>query len=123
MNEKIDRTIAIANNRLKHAKLGITIQRIGNGLFLRATLPRIRIEGRTHEQLGRAVSKFFAREIPFECYALRYCWAVRTILFGLDPSLAARQMGHSVEVHQRVYHRWLAEKIQERNHHALKASP
>jgi hypothetical protein len=86
-------------------------------------LPKVRLQDRSHERLGRAVSKFFSRNIPFECYNLRHCWAVRTVLFGLDPTLAAKQMGHSVEVHQRVYHRWLDESVQERNHQALKQNP
>lgn len=45
-------------------------------------------------------------------YNLRHAWAVRTILMGWPDSLAAAQMDHSLEVHNRRYQRWL-----DRRHH------
>jgi hypothetical protein len=81
-----------------------------------------KVTGKTHEDFGRRVSKFFGRAIPFECYNLRHRWAVRTLEFGLDPTLAARQMGHSVAVHERTYHRWIDAGVHERAYKALTMS-
>jgi hypothetical protein len=70
-------------------------------------LPDINLE-RPNQAIGGAVTKAFARyELPFTPYDLRHCWAVRTLLFGMDYGMAALQMGHSVAVHRRTYHRWI----------------
>lgn len=44
---------------------------------------------------------------PFGLYNLRHAYAIRLLLAGIPSSLAARLMGHSVEIHERVYQRWL----------------
>lgn len=67
--------------------------------------------GKTNRDNGRKVNQAFRRyEVPFSPKMLRHAWAVRSISFGLDISLAAAQMGHSVEVHSKVYHRWLSDR-------------
>lgn len=67
--------------------------------------------GSANKDLGARVSRAFNRlEIPFPAYALRHCWAVRSLQFGLDLSLAAQQMGHSVQVHTETYHAWISEQ-------------
>lgn len=67
------------------------------------TLPKV--SGRNNSDLGSRVSHQFNRyEIPFPPYNLRHAWAVRSMEFGLDISLAAQQMGHSVRVHSEIYH-------------------
>ena len=43
----------------------------------------------------------------FTTYDLRHAWAVRSIRTGLPMTLCARAMGHSVQVHEGQYHRWL----------------
>ncbi|YCO48057.1 site-specific integrase [Thermosynechococcus sp. FA-CM-4201] len=60
--------------------------------------------------VGRACSQYLSAKLPFRPYDLRHAWAVRTLAFGLDLSLAAQQMGHSVQVHCQTYHRWITEK-------------
>lgn len=66
---------------------------------------------KNNSDLGHRVTRAFARlEIPFPAYALRHCWAVRSIDFGLDLSIAAQQMGHSVAVHTNQYHAWITER-------------
>ena len=60
--------------------------------------------------LGRMVTLWFGRHIPFQAYSLRHCWAIRTLEFGLDISLAAQQMGHSSQVHSELYHHWINER-------------
>lgn len=44
----------------------------------------------------------------FSAYDLRHAWAVRSIASRLPMTLCARAMGHSVAVHERTYHRWIA---------------
>jgi integrase len=42
-----------------------------------------------------------------QLYSCRHAWAVRSIRIGLNASLAAKTMGHSLAVHHDTYHRWL----------------
>ncbi len=64
--------------------------------------------------LGSRVNAQFRRYgVPFNPYLLRHAWAVRTIHFGLDSSIIAPMMGHSVQVHTRVYHQWLTRRDQQ----------
>lgn len=44
---------------------------------------------------------------PFGLYNLRHAYAIRLLMGGVPSSLAARLMGHSVGIHERVYQRWL----------------
>jgi hypothetical protein len=41
---------------------------------------------------------------------MRHAWAIRTLIFELDISWAARMMGHSVKIHSDVYHHWISQK-------------
>lgn len=69
--------------------------------------------GKNNEALGNRVTHAFKRyEIPFHPYDLRHAWAVRTIGFKLPTTLAARMMGHSVEVHERIYQQWITEEFE-----------
>ncbi|HEY9624518.1 MAG TPA: site-specific integrase [Crinalium sp.] len=68
----------------------------------------------TLQRIGQQVSIQFRRYgIPFSPYDLRHAWAVRTIHFGLPDTVAARMMGHSVTIHTRTYHRWIARRDQQ----------
>ncbi len=65
----------------------------------------------SNDGLGNTVSQAFRRmELPFTAYDLRHAWAIRSLLFGLDVSLAAQMMGHSLKVHHDTYHHWITEK-------------
>lgn len=78
------------------------------------------VTGANNTILGSKVSKAFNKlEIPFKPYDLRHCWAVRSIQFGLDISLAAQQMGHSAQVHTELYHAWISEKHHQRAYDLL----
>lgn len=80
--------------------------------------------GATNTDLGQRVTHAFSRYgLPFPPYHLRHCWAVRSLEFGLDVSLAAAQMGHSVKVHCEIYHAWITEDIHDRAYQALMANP
>lgn len=68
----------------------------------------------TLQRVGQQVTTQFRRyEIPFSPYDLRHAWAVRTILMGLPDAVAAKMMGHSVQVHNRTYHRWMTHRDQQ----------
>ncbi|MEO0457193.1 MAG: site-specific integrase, partial [Cyanobacteria bacterium P01_A01_bin.114] len=68
----------------------------------------------TLQRIGQQVTTQFRRYgIPFSPYDLRHAWAVRTILFGIPDTVAARMMGHSVQVHNRTYHRWITHRDQQ----------
>ncbi|MBE9182326.1 site-specific integrase [Oculatella sp. LEGE 06141] len=68
----------------------------------------------TLRRIGQQVTNQFCRyQIPFSPYDLRHAWAVRTIHFGLPDTVAARMMGHSVAIHNRTYHRWIARRDQQ----------
>jgi integrase len=69
---------------------------------------------RSNEKVGHSATEYFGKtaRLPFTLYTMRHCWAVRAMLYGLPDTLAAQQMGHSVEVHQRLYQRWV-----NRSHH------
>lgn len=68
----------------------------------------------TLQRIGQQVSSQFRRyNLPFSPYDLRHAWAVRTIHFGLPDTVAARMMGHSVAIHTRTYHRWIARRDQQ----------
>ncbi len=51
-----------------------------------------------------------ARSSGIQLYDLRHCWAIRSIRRNLNASLAAKTMGHSLDVHHRTYHRWLEQQ-------------
>lgn len=75
---------------------------------------------RTNVGLGNNVTHYFARKkIPFSPYDLRHAWAIRAELFGLPVSLAAQQMGHSVDVHGETYHHWINNKHQQQAYDAI----
>lgn len=74
----------------------------------------------SNRDLGHRVAVFFRRnKIPFKPYDLRHKWAVRAIELGLDVSLAAKQMGHSVRVHCDVYQRWLDDSVHQKAYDQL----
>ncbi len=70
------------------------------------------ISGRSNSDLGNRVTQTFRRnKIPFRPYDLRHAWAVRSLTMGLDLTLAAQQMGHSLAVHSQIYHHWISEAV------------
>lgn len=83
-------------------------------------LPKINLE-RNNEKVGYSATDYFGDtcKLPFKCYDLRHAWAIRTLEFGLDLSLAAQQMGHSVQVHTAQYHHWITDRHHQRAYEAL----
>lgn len=84
-------------------------------------LPRLNLE-RDNISLGHAVNEYFLDHgIPFAPYNLRHAWAVRTLVLGVPWQIAAKQMGHSAEVHEKTYHRWIKDDVSQTIHEAIKA--
>ncbi|MEG4058566.1 MULTISPECIES: site-specific recombinase [unclassified Microcoleus] len=87
-----------------------------------ATIKRPPVTGACHADYGARVCKFFARSPAGFCaYDLRHAWAIRAISFGLDVSLAAKQMGHSLNTHTQTYHLALNEREQQQAYDLLVA--
>lgn len=83
-------------------------------------LPNVNLD-RSNEKVGRSVTEYFSGlGLPFFPYALRHCWAVRTLVLGVPYEIAAKQMGHSVEVHERTYHRWIKDDVHQQVHDAVR---
>jgi integrase len=79
-------------------------------------------KGDTNSDLGACITKAFDH-LPFKPYDLRHCWAVRSLEFGMDISLAAAQMGHSVQVHSETYHHWISKDVYQRAYDRLLSNP
>lgn len=77
-------------------------------------LPKVDLD-QSNAALGHVVTSWFNRHsIPFAPYNLRHAWAIRTLVLGLDISLAAQQMGHSAKVHSELYHRWISRQYHQK---------
>jgi integrase len=70
------------------------------------------VTGKNNQILGSRVTQAFARYGLTQPYNLRHAWAIRAINF-IPIEMAARMMGHSVDVHYRTYQRWITEAHQE----------
>jgi integrase len=73
----------------------------------RKRLPAIDL-GRNHKEVGSAMRGPFRRAgVSFQPYDLRHAWALRAIYApGIGASMAAKSMGHSLQVHNANYQRW-----------------
>lgn len=80
--------------------------------------------GKRHADLGHRVSQAFRRyNLAIKPYDLRHAWAIRSLRFGMDISLAASQMGHSVQVHTQIYHRWISQDTYLKAYESLLQNP
>lgn len=71
-------------------------------------LPKLVAHDGRNDSFGRKIAQYFKRK-KFPClpYDLRHAWAARTAVYGLDPAIAAKMMGHDLTIHSRVYHRFI----------------
>jgi hypothetical protein len=94
----------------------------------RPLIPDIDLK-RNHIRLGAAVTKYFKNKtktretLPFNPYDLRHRYAVRTFEYGLKTTLAAKQMGHRLEVHNRIYHQWISHDIHQKAYTEILRNP
>lgn len=66
--------------------------------------------GVLNKRLGEKISKTFqSRNLPTP-YTLRHCWRERAIRQSINPSVAARSLGHSVAISQQHYTTWISEQ-------------
>lgn len=70
------------------------------------------INGKNNQDLSGRVCRYFKRHELGLPLNLRHAWAIRSMLFGMDVSMAAAQMGHSVKLHCETYHQWITEDQQ-----------
>lgn len=65
--------------------------------------------------------------IPVPLYAARHAYAIRLLSHGISAELGARLMGHSVEMHTRIYQHWINAKhmaaLRQRIGHKFKREP
>ncbi len=79
----------------------------------RVKLPNVNRK-RPNKDVGHEVTqKFWRLKIGIRPYDLRHAWAIRSLMDGLDVAMAAQQMGHSLQLHTKLYHKW----IQEHHYH------
>ena len=71
--------------------------------------PNIRTTGKSNKELGSKVSGWFRDRIPFSAYYLRDAYAVRCSVLGVDPAIACRWMGNSLQVYYEHYHKFISQ--------------
>ncbi len=77
-----------------------------------STLHPPNCSGKTNSDLGNRVTHAYKRlSVGFKPYGLRHAWAIRSLRFGLHPTLAAQQMGHTLDIHYRYYSYWIDEGV------------
>jgi len=88
------------------------------------TLPDIGWRENSNARNGEIVSKFISRHrkrLPgmenLRAYDLRHCYARRCLEYGLSPDFAAKLMGHSTQVHESTYRRWIDRSTWEAIYH------
>jgi integrase len=72
------------------------------------------VTGKAHSDFTNRWCSYFQNRFPFTALDLRHAWAIRTLACGLPYSEAAAQMGHSVTVHERTYHRWITRETRQK---------
>ncbi len=80
-------------------------------------LPKINknLKETTLQNIGKRITDQFNRyKLDIRPYDLRHAWAVRTILYDLPDTVAARMMGHSVSLHTQTYHHWITKRDQQK---------
>ena len=80
-------------------------------------LPKINLNLKitTLQNIGKRVTEQFKRyQLKIKPYDLRHAYAVRTILYDLPDTVAARMMGHSVNLHTQTYHHWITKRDQQK---------
>lgn len=63
------------------------------------------------ERAGKYFSDRGALDLPFTFTDMRHCWARRATEMGLDEETAARSLGHSLVVHQKIYKAWIGRQV------------
>lgn len=73
--------------------------------------PKLKKEGRSNNDIGDAVGAYLrVRKWSFTPLDLRHAYARRCYKKGFDSGFAAKSMGHSRQVHERIYSAWWGEE-------------
>jgi hypothetical protein len=89
-------------------------------MFELANIATPKITAKNNTALGDAAGQYFRRNrMPFKLYDVRHTRARRCLEYGLDITLSAQQMGHSVQVHTTIYQRWIGADVHQRAFDAL----
>lgn len=84
--------------------------------------PRIKYD-RSNYLLGGAISnKFNVKKVGFRPYDLRHAYARRGYELGFPPEFLARSMGHSYDIHCRIYKAWMDESSDLKLYQAITAN-
>jgi integrase len=76
-------------------------------------LPNINLK-RRNDFIGHSITRYFSdlKNPPsFKLYSLRHAYAIRGLRYGLQTKITAKMMGHSVLVHEGIYHLWIDEYV------------
>jgi len=84
-----------------------------------------KINYRNNKEIGMKFNRYLNDNVhlPFQPYDIRHAWAIRTLEFGLPDSLAAQQMGHSVQIHNDLYHAWITDRHHQRAYDLIMQRP
>lgn len=92
------------------------------GDLVSGDLPKI--SRKDHQGYGSAVTKAFSKfGVAFTPYRLRHRFACRAVECGQEPVLTAKQMGHSLQVHNRVYQHELGRSVHQKAFDNLRDNP
>lgn len=77
-----------------------------------AVLPKIKYsDDMPLSRLGALITRGYDRlKVPTP-YTIRHAFARRCLEVGLDPSMGAKLMGHSLNVHVQTYRAWVSEEV------------
>lgn len=83
-------------------------------------IPAIDFHCKTHSQYGNRVTKAFEDlDLPFAPYNLRHSYARRGFEFGMSAFEAAWYMGHSHDLHCKIYRHWVERSSFDRSYQRL----
>ena len=103
-----NKLLAISDGKTgSRTSFGLPVEWITRWDLTTKRLPAIDF-GRSNQVVGAAMSRHLLTiDAPFRPYDLRHAFAVRTIYNPkISPSIAAKSMGHSLQVHNRIYQKW-----------------
>ena len=90
------------------------------------TLPKIswRNDRRREDVTQRISTRFRAYKIPCQRYDFRHAWCVRvSVEYRIPVEVAAKWAGHSPDVHQSIYARWIRGDQQEQIYRNMALKP
>uniref|UniRef100_A0A832H5A6 Site-specific integrase n=1 Tax=Oscillatoriales cyanobacterium SpSt-402 TaxID=2282168 RepID=A0A832H5A6_9CYAN len=72
------------------------------------------VTAKNHSDYTRRWCHYFQGRFSFTALDMRHAWAIRSLECNVPYALSAMQMGHSVTVHEKTYHRWIKRETHQR---------